>query len=116
MSILEGMKLCFGARGDCAPTVRCFVADYKDENGIDYNQELFSIAPPGMRLETVARLAKEEIERKGRTVTGIVEILDGYTYAELEKLDRKEAMKHARVLYAHPDIIANMKRGLGDQA
>lgn len=84
---------------------RTFLADYKDGNGESYHQTHTLLLPPGSSSDDneAVEAIRRTLTAQGYTFVSVVELLDGYSAEQLERMKRDEAAKHMRLLFLSLD-------------
>ena len=83
--------------GDYAPRARTFVIDTQDADGTERYFEISVIVPPRITESDVVARIVNMYTSQGYIVDSVIELLDGYTYKELEALaetDTSSANRH----------------------
>jgi hypothetical protein len=97
--LINFMNALFEPFGEYAPTARALIIDYKTETGADWHGEYFPIVPPDANMYAVARTIAAEMGRRGKTVTSVLELLNGFTVAPDCVATKAEIAANVKVLY-----------------
>ncbi|MCC8122116.1 MAG: hypothetical protein LIO58_01025 [Oscillospiraceae bacterium] len=90
------MEELFAPLGDYAPKVRIFAVDYHDKAGQDRYQVYAMAAPDGVPDDVLVHELSRPLREGGNIISGITELLDGYSLDELEAMAARCSLRACR--------------------